>query len=111
MAVVTGGASGVGLATARLLAARGACVACLDLRPDAMPAPLVDTPADAADDVTVRAAVEEAARWFGGLGILASSAGIGAQGIISPSSAAWADYGFGPAPDLPRETVRRKNQP
>jgi len=33
-ALVTGGASGIGLATAQLLAARGARVACLDLKPD-----------------------------------------------------------------------------
>ncbi len=33
-AVVTGGGSGIGLAAARLLAARGARVAALDLKPD-----------------------------------------------------------------------------
>ncbi len=45
-AVVTGGASGIGLATARLLAARGARVACLDLEPDDLPRPLVAIRAD-----------------------------------------------------------------
>ena len=37
-AAVTGGASGIGLATARLLAGRGARVAVLDLRADDVPA-------------------------------------------------------------------------
>ncbi|MDE1688738.1 SDR family NAD(P)-dependent oxidoreductase, partial [Streptomyces neyagawaensis] len=37
-AVVTGGASGIGLATARALAERGAAVAVLDLGPDQLPA-------------------------------------------------------------------------
>ena len=41
VAVVTGGASGIGLATARFLAARGARVACLDLDHTAVPAPLL----------------------------------------------------------------------
>ena len=39
-AMVTGGASGIGLATARLLAQRGAEVAVLDLDPSGVPEPL-----------------------------------------------------------------------
>jgi len=80
-AVLTSGASGIGLATARLLAARGARVACLDLRPDDVPAPLAGIPGDVAD-LAVRAAVEEAARRLAGIDILVDNAGIGAQGSI-----------------------------
>ncbi|HSX95901.1 MAG TPA: SDR family NAD(P)-dependent oxidoreductase, partial [Streptomyces sp.] len=40
-AIVTGGASGIGLATARLLAARGAAVAVLDVDPAWASAPLL----------------------------------------------------------------------
>ena len=48
-AVVTGGASGIGLATAMMLAERGATVACLDLQPN-VPAPLVGVRCDVGDD-------------------------------------------------------------
>ncbi|SNT45030.1 SDR family NAD(P)-dependent oxidoreductase [Actinacidiphila glaucinigra] len=81
-AVVTGGASGIGLAAARLLASRGARVACLDLTPDDLPEPLVGIRADVVDDASVRAAVEEAARLLDGIDVLVNNAGIGAQGTI-----------------------------
>ncbi|MEV7076233.1 SDR family oxidoreductase [Streptomyces sp. NPDC093990] len=84
-AVVTGGASGIGLATARLLADRGARVACLDLKPD-VPGPLIGIRADVTDDSEVRSAVDEAARLLGGLDILVNNAGIGAQGTIEDNS-------------------------
>jgi len=85
-AVVTGGASGLGLATALLLAARGARVACLDLKPDDVPDPLVGIGADVADDAGVRAAVQRAAERLGGIDILVNNAGIGAQGGIEDNS-------------------------
>ncbi|WP_406431087.1 SDR family NAD(P)-dependent oxidoreductase [Streptomyces sp. NBC_01589] len=86
-ALVTGGASGIGLATARLLAARGASVACLDLTPDDVPEPLIGIRADVADDAGVRLAVEEAAaRILGGIDILINNAGIGAQGTIEDNT-------------------------
>ncbi|UED87158.1 SDR family NAD(P)-dependent oxidoreductase [Streptomyces profundus] len=80
-ALVTGGASGIGLATATLLAARGATVACLDLDPD-VPAPLLGFRADVSDDASVRAAVADATEALGGLDILINNAGIGAAGTI-----------------------------
>lgn len=92
-ALVTGGASGIGLATARLLAARGAAVAVLDL-PRALadvPAPLLAVAGDVSDDATVRAAVAEAAERLGGLDVLVNCAGIGAQGTVEDNDdAEWA---------------------
>lgn len=81
-AIVTGGASGIGLATARLLARRGATVACLDLHPDDLPEPLIGLRADVADDAAVRAAVAAAADRLPGIHVLVNNAGIGAVGTV-----------------------------
>ncbi|WP_055716241.1 SDR family NAD(P)-dependent oxidoreductase [Streptomyces torulosus] len=81
-AVVTGGASGIGLATARALAAQGAAVAVLDLDPGGVSEPLLGLQADVTDDASVRVAVEQAAERLGGLDILVNNAGIGAVGTI-----------------------------
>ena len=82
-ALVTGGASGIGLATARLLADRGARVVCLDLAPATLEAPLELVRADLGDDTAVRAAVGEAAERLGGLDILVNNAGVGAVGTVA----------------------------
>jgi NAD(P)-dependent dehydrogenase (short-subunit alcohol dehydrogenase family) len=81
-ALVTGGASGIGRATAALLAARGADVAVLDLDPSAVDAPLRAYVADVSEDASVRAAVASAAADLGGLDILVNNAGIGAVGTV-----------------------------
>ncbi|HEX3649995.1 MAG TPA: SDR family NAD(P)-dependent oxidoreductase, partial [Pseudonocardiaceae bacterium] len=81
-AVVTGGGSGIGLATALLLAERGARVACLDLDPAAVPDPILRVTADVADDA-VADAVGTAARELGGIDIVVNNAGIGAQGTVA----------------------------
>jgi NAD(P)-dependent dehydrogenase (short-subunit alcohol dehydrogenase family) len=80
-AIVTGGASGIGLATATLLASRGANVVCLDLNAS-VPAPLTGLKADVTDDASVRAAVAQAAADLGGLDVVINNAGIGAQGTV-----------------------------
>jgi 2-keto-3-deoxy-L-fuconate dehydrogenase len=81
-ALVTGGASGIGLATAQLLAARGATVAVLDLDPSGVEPPLVGFTADVSDDASVRAGVAAAVEALGGLDILVNNAGIGAAGTV-----------------------------
>jgi NAD(P)-dependent dehydrogenase (short-subunit alcohol dehydrogenase family) len=99
-AVVTGGASGIGLATARLLGTRGARVAVLDLTvldltvldrtvldPTVLGlspgAEFVSLRADVTDDASVRAAVASAAERLGGIDILVNNAGIGATGTVA----------------------------
>ncbi|HEY1699652.1 MAG TPA: SDR family oxidoreductase [Trebonia sp.] len=82
-AVVTGGGSGIGLATARLLAARGARVAVLDLKPGDE---FGGFTADVTDDAAVRQAVEGAAGHLGGIDILVNNAGIGAIGTVADNS-------------------------
>ena len=82
-ALVTGGASGIGRATAELLAARGAQVAVLDLDPTSVDKPLLAYRADVTDDASVRAAVAAAAADLGGLDVLVNNAGLGAQGTVA----------------------------
>src|SRR6516164_2148553 len=81
-ALVTGGASGIGLATARLLAARGARVAALDQVGPPAGDGIYPVLADVTDDAAVRAAVAQAGQALGGLDILVNNAGIGAAGTV-----------------------------
>lgn len=83
VAVVTGGASGLGAATAKKLHEAGASVAVLDLNPDQAAEGLFAVKTDVADDASVRAAIEAVAAHFGRLDILVNNAGIGAQGTIA----------------------------
>jgi 2-keto-3-deoxy-L-fuconate dehydrogenase len=80
-ALVTGGASGIGLATAQRLTRLGARVAVLDLA-DQAPDGLTLVRADVTDDGAVRAAVASAVDALGGLDVLVNNAGIGAQGGV-----------------------------
>ncbi|MEU3252447.1 SDR family oxidoreductase [Streptomyces sp. NPDC006997] len=81
-ALVTGGASGIGRATAELLAARGARVAVLDLDPSAVGPPLLGYRADVTDDHDVRTALAAAVADLGGLDVLVNNAGTGARGTV-----------------------------
>jgi NAD(P)-dependent dehydrogenase (short-subunit alcohol dehydrogenase family) len=80
VAVVTGGASGIGRATARTFAAEGAAVAVLDIDGEAAgrAAEAVGGLAlacDVTDHASVRAAFAEVAQRFGGVDIVVSNAG------------------------------------
>ncbi|RZB14509.1 SDR family oxidoreductase [Streptomyces sp. F001] len=81
-ALVTGGASGIGRATAELLAERGAQVAVLDLDPSSVEKPLLAFRADVTDDASVREAVAAAVADLAGLDVVINNAGIGAQGTV-----------------------------
>ena len=83
-AVVTGAASGIGRATAILLAGRGAAVACLDVNADglaetaaAIGERALPIPCDVTDLAAVEAAVSQAAADLGGLDAVANVAGVG----------------------------------
>ena len=86
-AIVTGGASGLGEATARALALRGAKVALLDL-PQSKGAEVAGeiggetlfAAADVTSEEQVSAAVERAVEAFGALHVLVNCAGIGSAG-------------------------------
>ncbi|MBO3662843.1 SDR family NAD(P)-dependent oxidoreductase [Microbacterium stercoris] len=84
VAVVTGGASGLGAAIVERLREDGARVAVFDRM---IPDDVVDGyVVDVTDDATVRAGVEAVARDLGGIDILVNNAGIGAQGTIEANS-------------------------
>lgn len=84
VAVVTGGASGIGKAVTETLATAGARVAVLDLNPGAGSATALRC--DVADDDSVRGAIARVVDTFGRIDILVNNAGIGAQGTVADNS-------------------------
>lgn len=86
VAVVTGGASGIGAAIAERLRDAGARVAVFDLRPDAAEHADLAVAVDVADDASVRAGIDRVVAELGGIDILVNNAGIGAQGTIEANT-------------------------
>ncbi|HEU0256716.1 MAG TPA: SDR family oxidoreductase [Microbacteriaceae bacterium] len=85
VAVVTGGASGIGAAIAVRLRHDGARVAVFDVNPEAADADLA-VAVDVTDDASVRAGVDRVAAELGGIDILVNNAGIGAQGDVAANT-------------------------
>ncbi|MGA8416556.1 MAG: SDR family oxidoreductase [Candidatus Dormiibacterota bacterium] len=84
VAAVTGGASGIGAATATLLRERGATVATLDRSYSAVTnAQVLEVPCDVADSGSARVAIETVASSLGSIDILVNNAGIGASGDVT----------------------------
>ena len=89
VALVTGGASGLGLATVKALVAKGASAVIVDLPSsdgETVAKELGDSvrfsPADVTNETEVQAAVDVAASDFGGLHIVVNCAGVGFPGRV-----------------------------
>lgn len=86
-AVVTGGASGIGRATCRRMAAEGATVAVVDIDAGGTRA-IADEiggsahPADVTDQLALEAAIRDAANRMGGLTLMSNNAGGGGMGRV-----------------------------
>jgi len=84
VAVVTGGASGIGAATAKLLAERGAHVAVLDRDvADVDLRAVAAVACDVTSTAAVDAAISDVVSRLGGIDILVNNAGIGAVGDVT----------------------------
>jgi NAD(P)-dependent dehydrogenase (short-subunit alcohol dehydrogenase family) len=91
VALITGGASGIGAATAVLLQNRGARVAVLDRSTDGAPEGVLAVPADVSDAAQVERAVATVGDELGGLDVVVNNAGMGAAGDVSQNDdAEWA---------------------
>jgi NAD(P)-dependent dehydrogenase (short-subunit alcohol dehydrogenase family) len=96
--IVSGGASGIGLAVARMAVARGARVALLDRDTVALADAVrllgeaaLALECDVSDAPAVRTAVDRAAQWLGGVDALVNSAGIDAlKSLEATSDEEWA---------------------
>jgi 2-keto-3-deoxy-L-fuconate dehydrogenase len=86
VAIVTGGASGIGEATARALRDLGAQVAILDLNVDRAIDDVLALPCDVTDTAMVENAVAEVVEQLGGINVLVNNAGIGAIGNVAANS-------------------------
>ena len=80
VAIVTGGASGIGAAVARRLADGGATVAVFDLKPGGADRHFA---VDVSDDASVVSAVAAVVETFGRIDIVVNNAGVGAQGDLT----------------------------
>jgi NAD(P)-dependent dehydrogenase (short-subunit alcohol dehydrogenase family) len=86
VAIVTGGASGIGAATAELLGQRGARVAVLDrdiTKLADVQAPALALECDVTDTSAVNRAVGDVATQLGAIDVLVNNAGIGAVGDVT----------------------------
>ena len=113
-ALVTGGGSGIGEATCRLLSAEGAEVTVLDHNAESASRVAFDIggraiAADVADSEAMNRAVADAAAVMGGLSILVNNAGVGmAKPLVDYIDKDWSLL-IGPGPSMPSDPRPRSS--
>lgn len=85
-AIVTGGSSGIGLATAEMFHAEGAKVAVLDVNTESVASHFFAITADVSDSESVSEAVNAAGERMGGVDLLVNNAGISCVGTVDVST-------------------------
>lgn len=83
VAIVTGGASGIGAAVTSTLLDRGAKVAVFDLAPDGADERALALACDVSSTASVDECVQRVADELGGVDIVVNNAGVGAQGDLA----------------------------
>jgi len=108
IAVVTGGARGIGAGIAQVMAGQGACLAVLDLdgaqaekTAAALPTPSLGLACDVAQEAEVARAVQQIVAQFSGIDILVNNAGAG-RGPLDPTTTR-PTGGGGRVDDLPAD--------
>ncbi len=86
VAIVTGGASGIGAATVALLRRRGAAVAALDVSTGGSDGADLQLTCDVSSGQSVEVAVQAVVERFGRIDVLVNNAGIGAAGDVAANS-------------------------
>ncbi|AXA96791.1 SDR family oxidoreductase [Microbacterium sp. PM5] len=86
VAVVTGGASGIGLASVNALVTSGATVAVLDRSLAALPPAVMGFEADVTSRRSVDVAIEAIAQRLGGIDVVVNSAGVSCVGTVEEAT-------------------------
>lgn len=91
--IVTGGASGIGLATAQRFVQEGSRVMIFDINQEALEKALAENPemaggvvVDVSDEASVKAGFTEADREIGGIDVLISNAGISVRNLFKDAT-------------------------